>query len=142
MDVIIEEGGKIKIPDEILKKLEANVGDRLNIIFDGEKIVLKKTSIKKEIPPPPLHLLYRPEITHDPVTGEKLNRNLDLEARLMTIPVFNKLAKRGFFIMSEKNRMLAFGFRTVEDAIQYFLSKGTIKVEDLEKAGIVLEKKI
>ncbi len=137
MDVIIEEEGKIKIPDEILRKLEVNVGDRLNIIFDGEKIILKKAFVGKEISPPPLHLLYRPDITHDPVTGEKLNRNLDLEARLMTIPVFNKLAKRGFFIMSEKNRMLAFGFRTVEEAIEYFLSKGTITLEDLKKAGII-----
>lgn len=137
MDVIIEEGGTIKIPNEILRKLEVNVGDRLNIIFDGEKIILKKAVFGKEISPPPLHLLYRPDITHDPITGEKLNRNLDLEARLMTIPVFNKLAKRGFFIMSERNRMLAFGFRTVEEAIEYFLSKGTITLEDLKKAGII-----
>lgn len=137
MDAIIEEEGKIKIPDEILRKLEVNVGDKLNIIFDGEKIILKKVVVEKEISPPPLHLLYRPDITHDPVTGEKLNRNLDLEARLMTIPVFNKLAKRGFFIMSEKNRMLAFGFRTVEEAIEYFLSKSTITFEDLKKAGII-----
>ena len=79
---------------------------------------------------------YRPEITHDPITGEKLDRNLELEARLMTIPVFNRLAKRGFFIMSERNRLLAFGFRTVDEAIQYFLSKGTITLEDLRKAGI------
>lgn len=136
MDIVIEEDGKIKIPDEILKKLDMKAGDKLNIMVDGEKIILKRTCIEKERPPPPLHLLYMPEVAHDPVTGEKLNRNLELEARLMTIPIFNRLAKRGFFIMSEKNRMLAFGFRTVEEAVQFFLDKGTITLEDLEKAGI------
>jgi len=135
MNVVLEEGGRVKIPDEVLKRLDIKVGDKLDVTVEGERIVLKK-AYAEEVPPPPMHLLYRPDITHDPLTGEKLNRNLELEARLMTIPVFNRLAKRGFFIMSEKNRMLAFGFRTVEEAIEYFLSKGTITVEDLRKAGV------
>jgi bifunctional DNA-binding transcriptional regulator/antitoxin component of YhaV-PrlF toxin-antitoxin module len=136
METVLESDGKIKVPDEILKKLGVKVGDKMSITLEGESIILRKINIEEEVPPPPLHLLYRPEITHDPITGEKLDRNLELEARLMTIPVFNRLAKRGFFIMSEKNRLLAFGFRTVEEAIQHFLSKGTITLEDLKKAGI------
>lgn len=136
METVLESDGKIRIPDEILKKLDVKVGDRISITVEGESIILKKVQVKEEVPPPPLHLLYRPEITHDPITCEKLDRNLELEARLMTIPVFNRLSKRGFFIMSERNRLLAFGFRTVEEAIQYFLSKGTITLEDLRKAGI------
>ncbi|MGB9727611.1 MAG: AbrB/MazE/SpoVT family DNA-binding domain-containing protein [Nitrososphaeria archaeon] len=135
METVLESDGKIRIPDEILKKLDFKVGDRISITVEGENIILKKVHVGEEVPPP-LHLLYRPEITHDPITGEKLDRNLELEARLMTIPVFNRLAKRGFFIMSERNRLLAFGFRTVDEAIQYFLSKGTITLEDLRKAGI------
>lgn len=136
METVLESDGKIKVPDEILKKLGIKVGDKMSITLEGESIILRKIDIEEEVPPPPLHLLYRPEITHDPITGEKLDRNLELEARLMTIPVFNRLAKRGFFIMSERNRLLAFGLRTVEEAIQYFLSKGTITLEDLKKAGI------
>lgn len=136
METVLECDGKIRIPDEVLKKLGINVGDKISITVEDESIILKKVHVEEEVPPPPLHLLYRPEITHDPLSGEKLDRNLELEARLMTIPVFNRLAKRGFFIMSEKNRLLAFGFRTVEDAIQYFLDKGTITLEDLRKAGI------
>jgi bifunctional DNA-binding transcriptional regulator/antitoxin component of YhaV-PrlF toxin-antitoxin module len=136
METVLESDGKIKVPDEILKKLGVKVGVKMSITLEGESIRLRKINIEEEVPPPPLHLLYRPEITHDPITGEKLDRNLELEARLMTIPVFNRLAKRGFFIMSERNRLLAFGFRTVEEAIQHFLSKGTITLEDLKKAGI------
>ena len=54
----------------------------------------------------------------------------------MTIPIFAKLAKRGLFIVGKRNRLLAFGFETVEQAMQEYYSKGIIKKEDFEKAGI------
>jgi len=135
LEVTVRKGGVVIIPDELMEKLGISDGSKLVMKVEGNRIILEKP-VEAVVPPAPMHLLYRPDITEDPVTGEKLNRNLDLEARLMTIPMFAKLAKRGFFLMSEKNRALAFGFRTVEDAVRYYLEKGAVKKEDLEKAGI------
>ena len=140
IEVVVEKDGRLSIPQDILLKLGINEGDTIGLVVEDEKIIMKKIVrkkiFKKEESQPPLHLLYRPEITKDLLSGEELKRDLNLEARLMTIPLFTQLAKRGFFIISGRNRSIAFGFRTVEEAIDYFLSQGKITKDDLIKAGI------
>jgi bifunctional DNA-binding transcriptional regulator/antitoxin component of YhaV-PrlF toxin-antitoxin module len=143
MEVKVERDGKISIPPNILGTLGVEEGDRFSLSVNGEKIIL--TKIAKKITAeyqsqPRLDLVYRPELTTDLLSGEPLKRDLDLEARLMTIPLFAQLARRGFFIVSEKNRAVAFGFRTVEEAITSYLSQGKITKKDLERAGITWPK--
>ncbi len=143
MEVKVEKDGKISIPPNILGALGVEAGDRFSLSVNGEKIILTKIAkkIKAEYQSQPrLDLVYRPELTTDLLSGEPLKRNLDLEARLMTIPLFAQLARRGFFIVSEKNRAVAFGFRTVEEAITSYLSQGKITKKDLERAGITWPK--
>lgn len=147
-EIEVQKDGMIVIPDEIRIKIGIREGSKLKLQIENNRIVLEKVierkveesvqhvAEKKERLPPPLNLLYRPEITADPISGEEIQRDLDLEARLMTIPIFAKLAKRGFFIVGKKNRRLAFGFETVEQAMQDYYSRGIIKKEDFEKAGI------
>lgn len=135
LELIVGKDGKVIVPQDILTILEIKEGDKLELRIEGSVISIHKIFEKNQTPPP-LHLLYRPEITTDLVNGEKLKRELNLEARLMTIPFFAMLAKRGFFIMSEKNRAIAFKVRTVDDAIALFLANGKISKEDLLKAGI------
>lgn len=134
-ELVIDNEGKILIPQEILTKLGINKGDKLELKVEDEAILLRKAT-KEDKSKPPLHLLYRPEITIDLVSGEALKRELDFEARLMTIPFFAKLAKRSFFIMGEKNRHLAFNVKSIDDGIAYYLANGKITREDLRKAGI------
>jgi len=136
--VVVEDDGKIVLSKEVRSKLNILEGTKLKLTITGNKIILEKV-VEIATPPAPHELLYMPEITKDLLTGEELHRDLDKEARLMKIPVFAKLAKRGFFIMSEKNRALAFGFKTVDEAIRHYLSKGMLTKEDLEKNGISVE---
>ncbi|MGQ9781889.1 MAG: AbrB/MazE/SpoVT family DNA-binding domain-containing protein [Nitrososphaeria archaeon] len=140
IEVEVEKDGRILIPQTILTELGVKEGDRFRLLVEDGKIVLnrmaKKEAVKKYKSQPHLDLIYRPELTTDLLSGEPLKRDLDLEARLMTIPLFAQLARRGFFVISEKNRAVAFGYRTVEEAITSYLSQGKITREDLEKAGI------
>ncbi|MGD0329133.1 MAG: hypothetical protein ABSB40_01655 [Nitrososphaeria archaeon] len=135
LELIVGKDGKVIVSQDILAMLGIKEGDKLELRIEGSVISIHKM-IENNETPPPLHLLYRPEITIDLINGEELKRDLNLEARLMTIPFFAMLAKRGFFIMSEKNRAIAFKVRTVDDAIDLFLANGKISEEDLLKAGI------
>jgi len=134
-ELIVEKDRKVFIPQDILMALGITEGDKLELKIEGNTILIRKM-VKMDENPPPLHLIYRPEITIDLVNGEELKRDLNLEAYLMTIPLFAKLAKRGFFIMGEKNRAIAFGVKSIDDAISYYLANGKITKEDLQKAGI------
>jgi len=134
-ELIVGKDPKVLIPQDFLMMLGIKEGDRLELKIEGDAIFIRKMSEIKETPPP-LNLLYRPDITVDLLNGEELKRDLNLEARLMTIPFFAALAKRGFFIMGEKNRAIAFKVRTVDEAIALFLTKGKISKEDLQKCGI------
>ena len=147
-EIEVQKDGMIVIPNEIRIKIGIKEGSKLKLRIEEDKIIfekvierkaeesVKQATEKEKKSPPPLHLLYRPEITSDPISGEEIQRNLDLEARLMNIPIFAKLAKRGFFIVSKRNRLIAFGFETVEQAMQEYYLKGIIKKGDYEKAGI------
>ncbi|MEM3404351.1 MAG: AbrB/MazE/SpoVT family DNA-binding domain-containing protein [Nitrososphaeria archaeon] len=135
--LVVGKNGKIVLPKDVRSKLNILEGSKLKLTITENKIILEKV-MESTTPSAPYELLYMPEITKDVLTGEELHRDFDKEARLMKIPVFANLAKRGFFIMSEKNRALAFGFKTVDEAIRHYLNKGVITKDDLERNGIQL----